>query len=80
MLFMTGWILQHAPEYQADLASGKEKVSPLYRRLKAQFDGAVLRYMRDHERPDGAELMWWREGGEYRFRWESNSPTSEQPQ
>jgi hypothetical protein len=41
MLFMLAWIDKHAPEIAADIKRSKGKISPIYRRLKAEFDSVV---------------------------------------
>jgi hypothetical protein len=36
-VFMASWVGKHAPECQLDLAEGRAKMTPLYRRLRREY-------------------------------------------
>ncbi len=68
MIFMCSWVCKHAPEYEEQFAAGKTKVSPVYRRLKREYDVALFKAL--DERPsDDAHLVCRRENGEFVFEW-----------
>ncbi len=68
MIFMCSWVCKHAPEYEGQFAAGKTKVSPLYRRLKHEYDAKLFKAL--CKRPsDGATLLYRRENGEFVFEW-----------
>jgi hypothetical protein len=73
MTCMAGWILQHAPEFEGSVASGAERITPLYRRLKQEYDMGVFRALKNAT-PDQAGFNGWalvegRECGRFVFKW-----------
>jgi hypothetical protein len=46
MIFMMSWVMRHAPEYQLDLAENRVKLTPLYRRLRGEYNLAIAAAVR----------------------------------
>ena len=68
IVVMCSWIMDHAPEYGDQIAAGTAKVTPIYRRLKREYDAKCFRAI--CEQPsDGARLVCRRENGEFVFEW-----------
>ena len=68
MLFMARWLNKHAPEVTPALDRGEGQVTPLYRRLKREYDLAFFRFL--GEQPEGpGRLFGYRVDGKFCFVW-----------
>jgi hypothetical protein len=74
LMFMSRWILKHAPEFEAPILSGEiKRVTPLYRKLKRDYDLGIFRALQgatsDQAAGNGWSLTEGRQDGHFTFRW-----------
>ncbi len=68
-MFMLMWIDQHAKDVMLNLDSGELKVTPTYKRLRAEYEAGVVAAVSSTKDRRGVKLVCARKDGKFVFTW-----------
>lgn len=69
LIFMSSWIAKHAPDVSDEIRAGRARVTPAYKRLRAEYMMGLARAVQDA--PKGASFFVTRRDGRFVFEWET---------